>query len=188
MDNAFGFAEHPEIGLFVGLRARHRIGTTHGDRLAARLGQLNNDLSIVALRQHSARHHDVGPIEVGRFQFLGIAIDELDVPVFGQQRRKRHHSERGGWTFNAINVARCLQAPERILVETRKHHQNFGRSHRTLTFELRAIPHGFGPDNPLAHDYACTVNEIGCAFRLKRGRNRVTPGVHLCARGLRHKS
>ena len=74
-------------------------------------------------------HDHVGPIDVLRFQFFGVPIDELDAPLARQERGKSDHTKRRRGAFCSPNVAGGLHAPEGVGVEARENHQNLRRWH-----------------------------------------------------------
>ena len=81
IDDALGFAENAEIGLLINVRGRGDGGSANGDRLAARMAEIDDFQRIALLRQHAARHHEVGPGDILVGQFLGIAVDQAHRPM-----------------------------------------------------------------------------------------------------------
>ena len=65
VDDALGFAEHPEIGVGVKLGNGGDGRTADGDRLAARAAQVDDVDRVEMLRQHAAGHDQIGPVEIG---------------------------------------------------------------------------------------------------------------------------
>src|SRR5215468_3042406 len=71
-----GFSENSEVRAAIDIRRRGDIWAADHDRPSPRAAQLDNAKNIGLLEQHSPRHHQVGPFEVGFGQGFGIAIDE----------------------------------------------------------------------------------------------------------------
>src|SRR4029453_4428616 len=68
-------------------------------------------------------------VEIGWLELLGIAIDESYRPVPGHQGRHGHQAEERRGASRASDLARRLEVPKRVLIETRKDHQNIGTRH-----------------------------------------------------------
>ena len=79
--DVLGLADHLEVG-----RARKGAGSTSTsgppthDRLAVQVRELDQIEEVRLLVEHAADHHEIGPVEVGVGQRLGVAVDEPDVP------------------------------------------------------------------------------------------------------------
>ncbi len=107
-----GFAQDLKIRGIVQRRAGCDIGAANHHRLVMGMAHFDNVQGIVTLRQHAAGHHDVGPCEIRLIQMLGIAVDQPDFPVFGQQGRNGNQAERCGRIARASQVTGFLVVPE----------------------------------------------------------------------------
>jgi hypothetical protein len=50
--------------------------------------------NVGPLRQHSADHHQISPVDIGVRQIFGVAIDEAAIPRRRQHGRDRDETER----------------------------------------------------------------------------------------------
>ncbi len=126
-DDALGFAEHPEIGAGIGLARGCRIGPADRHRFVMLVRQCDDVQRIGLLRQHPAGHHQVGPIEIGVPQFLGVAVDEAALPGRRQQRGDRDQAERRRRKARPEDLAGRGEVPERLAAEPRRDQEDVAR-------------------------------------------------------------
>jgi hypothetical protein len=142
IDQPFGFTEHQKVRVRISLGARHGVGTADHDRLAVALAQRDDGERIFLLRQHPARHDEIGPRKIGFAQLLRIAIDEAEIPGRRQQGCERDQPERRRWEARAPDVAQRLKIPERVRIELGKHQESVrGFPHNRLFQSVAVVSH-----------------------------------------------
>lgn len=112
LDDLFRLAENLEICRAIEVRARRHIGSADHHRLAVCLTELDQFEAIGLLVEHPTGHDQVGPDDFGRVQFLGVAIDETELPVLRQHGRDRDQAERRGGIAGADKLAGLRVVPE----------------------------------------------------------------------------
>jgi hypothetical protein len=158
-DDAFGFAQDTKVRRLVNLRGRCRVRTAYDDRLAAGVDDVDEIENIGPLRQHSADHHQISPVDIGVRQIFGVAIDEAAIPRRRQHGRDRDETERRGHRPAAIDFADRLKTEEGPAGKSRRDQQNFGHVGHVMAQSLSVRP-GYPiplrPTNPF-HLSAATI-------------------------------
>ena len=137
LDDVLCFAQHLEVRRLIEMRARGDVGPTDDDRLAVGMAEFDDALAIGLLVQHATGHDHVGPSDVVRAQILGVAIDELELPMLGQQRGNGDQTERSGRITRIEELAGVRIVPERVRNEFRINQQH----------PARAVGHSWYPPN-----------------------------------------
>ena len=75
-----GLADHLEVCVRVKMRTGGHVRPTNAYWLAVQVGEIDQVDEIRLLVEHAADHHEIGPVEVGVRQRLGVTVDETDVP------------------------------------------------------------------------------------------------------------
>src|SRR3954452_5605043 len=122
-DDLLGFADHLKVCVRVKMRAGGNVGAADANWLAVQVGEIDQVNEIRLLVQHTADHHEIGPVEVRVRQGLGIAIDETDFPSFRQHGGYRDQAEWRRRILRADEFASFRIVPERVRNELRIDHQ-----------------------------------------------------------------
>jgi hypothetical protein len=123
---SFDFAKDAKVRRLVNLRGRCHVRTAYDDRLATNVDDVDEVEHIGPLRQHSADHYEVGPVDIGVRHIFGIAIDKTAFPGRRQHGRDRDETERRGHRSGARDFADRFKTEEGLAGETRRDQQNFG--------------------------------------------------------------
>ncbi len=107
-----GLAQDLEIRIAIQGGTGCDIGPANDHRLVAGAAEVDDMLRVITLWQHPAGHHHVGPAEVLIAQVFGIAIDQPDIPFFGQQGRNRNQAKRRGRITRTGQITGFLVIPE----------------------------------------------------------------------------
>ena len=121
-DDVLGLADHLEVRLRVKMRAGRDVRPTDTYRLAVQVGEIDQVEEIRLLVEHTADHHEIGPVEVRVGQRLGVAVDQPDVPILRQHGGDRDQAERRRRIFRADEFAGFRIVPKRVRNELRIDH------------------------------------------------------------------
>ena len=129
-DHALGLAHHEEVCLLVDARTGGDCRSADADRQLARPAQLDDLQRVELLRDHAASHDEVGPVEIGLRQVLGVAVDEPELPIRGQQGGERDEPERRSRASRPPDLADGPKTPEGVVAEAGKDQKNAGGTGR----------------------------------------------------------
>jgi hypothetical protein len=110
------------MGIDVRLGTRIRSADDHG--LASALRQPDQFEAVGPLHVHSARHHEIGPVEIAFRDIGNISIDHPAGPAGRQKRRDRQQAQWDCGMTRAANLAECLVVPEGGGRKARRHQQD----------------------------------------------------------------
>ncbi len=132
LDDLLGLADHLKVRLRVKMRAGGHIRSTDAYWLAVQMDEIDQVDEIRLLVEHTADHHEIGPVEVRVRQRFGVTVDETDVPMLRQHGGDRDQAEWRGRILRANQFAGFRIVPERVRNELRIDHQD--------TAENRHVP------------------------------------------------
>ena len=121
-DDLLGLADHLEVRVRVKMRAGGDVRPTDAYRLAVQVGEIDQVDEIRLLVEHTADHHEIGPVEVRVRQRLGVTVDETDVPMLRQHGGDRDQAEWRRRILRADQFAGFRIVPERVRNELRIDH------------------------------------------------------------------
>ena len=73
--------------------------------------------SVDPLREHTAGHHQVGPVKIGLCQILGVPIDKPTLPRCRQKSRNGDQAKRSGRKLCAKDLASGGEIPKGLPFE-----------------------------------------------------------------------
>ncbi len=121
-DDLLGLSDYLEVRVRVKMRAGGDIRPTDTYWLAVQVGEIDQVQEIRLLVEHTADHHEIGPVEVRVRQSLGVTVDKTDVPMLRQHGGNRDQAEWRGRIFRADQFAGLRIVPERVRNELRIDH------------------------------------------------------------------
>src|SRR3954452_7006727 len=117
-----GLADHLEVCIRVKMRARGDVRPTDAYWLAVQVNEIDQVEKVRLLVEHTADHHEIGPVEVRIRQRLSIAVDETNIPVLRQHGGHRDKPQWRRRVFRADEFASFRIVPERLRNELRVDH------------------------------------------------------------------
>ena len=104
------------------MRAGGDVRPTDTYWLAVQVGEIDQVDGIRLLVEHTADHHEIGPVEVRVCQSLGVAVDETDVPMLRQHSGDGDQAEWRRRILRADEFAGLRIVPKRVRNELRIDH------------------------------------------------------------------
>src|SRR3954471_4851510 len=115
------------------MRARGDVRPTDTYWLAVQVNEIDQVEEVRLLVEHTTNHDEIGPVEVGVRQRLGVAIKETDIPMLGQHGGDGDQPEWRRRILRADEFTSFRIVPKRVRNKLWIDHQNAaGTQHGTL--------------------------------------------------------